>query len=159
MQVSEIMTTAVECCTPNDMAQIPAQIMKDADTGVVPVVAGENDPTLVGIVTDRDLCLGVVAAGRDPRQVHVQECMTAKVKSCRSDEDAGRVAQLMAEHQIRRLPVVDGKGGLMGIVSLSDIAERTPSSTAGETLREISEPTAEASGPRGESERSGRTQR
>ena len=152
MQVNEIMTAAVECCTPQDTAQKPAEIMKSADTGVVPVLAAEDNPKVVGIVTDRDLCLGVVATGRNPRDVLVRDCMTDRVVACHPEDDVRKVADIMAENQVRRVPVVDPDGGLMGIISLADISQEDRMGTkTSEALREISEATGEASKPRAES--------
>lgn len=152
MQIKEIMTTAVECCTPEDTSQKAAQIMKSADTGVVPVLASENDAKVCGIITDRDLCLGVVAEGRNPSEVRVKECMTDRVVTCRPEDDVRQVADKMAENQIRRIAVVDDDGGIIGIVSLADISqEDRMGSKSAEALRDISEPTEEASRPRAES--------
>jgi CBS domain-containing protein len=85
------MTVAVECCTAEDTARKAAEFMREADSGVIPVLAGEDDPSVVGILTDRDLCMDVVAAGRDPNQVRVKECMTAQVVTCGPEEDAAKV--------------------------------------------------------------------
>jgi CBS domain-containing protein len=152
MQVQEIMTTAVECCTPNDTAQRAAEIMRDADTGVVPVLASENEPKVIGIVTDRDLCMAVIASARDARQVCVQECMTGKVVMVRPEDEVDQVADLMAEKQVRRLPVVNEAGAILGIVSLADLAQGPQQAAeVGETVHDISEPTPEPSMPRAES--------
>jgi CBS domain-containing protein len=149
MQVQEIMTAAVECCTPEDTAQKSAEIMKNADTGVVPVLAAENNPKVLGIVTDRDLCLSVVAAGRNPREVQVRECMSARIVACRPEDDVRRIAGMMADNQVRRMPVVDNDGGIVGIVSLADITrEGALEAKSAEALREISEPSGQASKPR-----------
>jgi CBS domain-containing protein len=149
MQVQEIMTAAVECCTPNEKAQRAAEIMREADTGVIPVLAGENDPKVVGIITDRDLCMAIVAAGRDPREVRVQECMTDQVVTLGPDDDIRHAADVMTEKQVRRLPVVDHNGAILGIVSLADIAQRQESpSQTGKALQGISEPSQEASASR-----------
>jgi CBS domain-containing protein len=145
MEVQELMTSAVECCTPDDTAQKPAEIMKDADTGVVPVLAAEDNPRVVGIVTDRDLCMAVVAAGRSPQEVKVKECMNGKVITCHPDDDVSKVADMMAENQIRRVPVVDDDGGIVGIVSLADITKRGMTEEGAEALRDISEPSSQAS--------------
>lgn len=151
MQVQEIMTTAVECCTPDDTAQRAAEIMRAADAGAVPVLAGENEPKVVGIITDRDLCMAVVAPGRDSRQVRVRECMTGQVVTLRPEDDLARAADLMAEKQVRRLPVVNERGAILGIVSLADLAQ-SPRQAAevGEAVHDISEPTPEPSLPRAE---------
>lgn len=150
MKVQEIMTTAVECCLPSDSARKAAEFMREADAGVVPVIAAQDDPKVIGIVTDRDLCMDVVAAGRHPNEVRVENCMTRKLVVCHPDDEVERAADLMAEKQIRRIPVVDEKGGIMGIVSLSDVARSSRSSAdIGEALHDISEPTPEPSLPRG----------
>jgi CBS domain-containing protein len=150
MKVREIMTTAVECCIPSDTAHKAADFMREADAGAVPVIAGQNDPVVIGLVTDRDLCMDVVAAGRHPDAVRVEECMTRDVVTCGPDDDVERAAALMAEKQIRRIPVVGEKRSILGIVSLADVA-RSPrgSSDSGEALRDISERTREPSLPRG----------
>jgi CBS domain-containing protein len=149
MQVQEIMTTAVECCTPNDTAQRAAEIMREADTGVVPVLAGENEPKVIGIVTDRDLCMAVIASARDARQVRVQECMTGKIVTVRPEDEVDRTADLMAEKQVRRLLVVNKCGAILGIVSLADLAQSPQQAAAvGEAVSDISERTPEPSMPR-----------
>ena len=151
MQVQEIMSTAVECCTPGDTAQRAASFMRDADAGAIPVIASKDNPTVIGVVTDRDLCMDVVAAGRDPHQVHVQQCMTREVVTCRPDDDTDIVADMMAEKQIRRVPVVNEDNTIVGIVSLSDIARSaTSAAEVGEILNDILEPSPEPSLPRAE---------
>ncbi len=93
--------------------------MRDADTGVLPV--GEGD-RLVGIVTDRDVALRLVAEGKDPAHTKVREVMTQEVKYVYDDEDLGHVADNMAEQQVRRLPVVNRAKRVVGVVSLGDLA-------------------------------------
>jgi CBS domain-containing protein len=151
MKVQEIMTKDPDCCLPSDSAQKAAKIMKQADVGVVPVVATGLDQKVVGIVTDRDLCLSVVAEGSDPASVTLEKCMTGKIVSCQPNDDIQRAAQLMEENQIRRIPVVNEDNEIIGIVSLADIAQ-SAASRAGETLKEVSEPSAEASKPRSQQE-------
>src|SRR5436309_208326 len=110
MKVREIMTEEPDCCTPDDTAQKAASIMKHGDTGAVPIVRSRSDASLAGIVTDRDLCLGIVAEGKDPRTVRVQDCMTDNVIRCKPDDDVQRVLELMGDNQIRRIPVVEQDG-------------------------------------------------
>ncbi len=154
MQVQEIMTRSVECCVPDDTARTAAEFMREADSGAIPVVSGENNPKVVGIVTDRDLCMKVVAEGRDPAQVRVRECMTSQIVTCRAEEDIEEIADLMAEKQIRRVPVVDGDGSIIGIVSLADIAHNAEhGADVAEALHDISEPTPEPSQPRAEQQK------
>jgi len=149
MLVHEIMTTAVECCVPTDTAQHAAEIMRKVDIGVIPVLAGETDPKVVGMVTDRDLCMAVVAEGRDSRQVRVQECMTGKVVALNAEDDVEHAAEVMAEAQVRRLPVVGQNGSILGIVALADVARAVElASNVGDAVRDISEPTSELTAQR-----------
>src|SRR6202030_4379907 len=104
MQVQEIMTANPECCMPGDSAKKAAAIMKATDAGVVPVVRDGIDLQLVGIVTDRDLCLTVIAEGRDACSVKLEECMAKKPVSCHPEDDVQHVSNLMAVNQIRRIP-------------------------------------------------------
>jgi CBS domain-containing protein len=155
MQVQEIMTKDPDCCLPDDSVQKAAKIMKIIDAGVVPVVASGLDQRVVGIVTDRDLCLGVIAEGRNPIGATVKECMTGKVIICRPGDEVHHAARLMEENQIRRIPVVGIDGTLVGIISLADIAqdERVDPAKAAETQKEVSEPTVAASKPRAEEDK------
>jgi len=153
MRVRHVMTKAPMSCLPSDSAQRAAAIMREADAGVVPVVESADSQKLVGIVTDRDLCMNVVAEGRDPTTTFVEQCMTRKVVSCGANDAVQKATELMKENQIRRVPVVDDQGRLQGIVALADVAERgdvKPTETD-ETLRKVSAPTAEPSKPRAQS--------
>src|SRR5260221_7223765 len=96
MQIREMMTVAVECCLPEDSARTAAELMRKSDAGAIPVLYSEGDSKIVGIVTDRDLCMDVVAAGRDPNQVRVDECMTRQLVTCYPQDDVEGVAELMA---------------------------------------------------------------
>jgi CBS domain-containing protein len=95
--------------------------------------------TLVGIVTDRDLAIKVVGEGRDPQNTRVEDVMTKKVITCRADDDVQNAMQAMAQYQLRRIPVVDDNGHLVGIISQADVATRVdePKRTA-EVVKEIS---------------------
>jgi len=133
--------------------------MRDEDTGVVPVVESKGSRKLVGVVTDRDLCIGVIA-GRprlDPTNISIEECMTSKVICCRPNDDLEVVLDLMQENQIRRIMVVDEKGALQGVISMADLVNRGKLSKGAtrETLKSISEPTGEPSKPRVESAKAG----
>lgn len=150
MRVRDVMTTDPSCCIPDDTVIRAARMMKYMDTGVVPVVESDRSRKLVGIVTDRDLCLAIVAEGQDPKSMHVQRCMTTAVVTCEADESVETVLALMRDNQIRRLPVVDRQGYVEGIVSMADLVrmgEVDPEDMLG-TLKGISEPTDAASKPR-----------
>jgi CBS domain-containing protein len=155
MRVRHVMTKDPMCCVPSDSAQKAAGIMREAGAGVVPIVEGGESRKLVGIVTDRDLCMGVVAEGCDPASTPVEQCMTMKVVSCTPNDSVQKATELMKDNQIRRVAVVDGQGCLQGIVALADIVERgevKPAETDA-TLKKVSAPTREPSKPRAESRR------
>jgi CBS domain-containing protein len=98
-----------------------AQLMRQWNIGVLPIVDNGFRRRLVGVVTDRDLCLRVVAEGRDPGQVIVRECMSRQAVCCGPDDDAAHALRLMREQRVRRLPVLDEQGVLAGMISLSDL--------------------------------------
>ena len=138
---ADLMTKEPVCCLPTDTAARAAQLMKDADVGPIPVVENEQSKRLVGIVTDRDLALKVVAEGRDPNAVKVEELMTREPVTCRAGDDLHEAVSLMAARQLRRIPVVDEGGKIVGIIAQADVATRTeaPEKTAG-VVEEISKP-------------------
>jgi CBS domain-containing protein len=125
---------------PEDSVASVARLMKDNDIGPVPIVGDTNTKTLVGIVTDRDLAIKVVAAGRDPQTTPVREVMTTNVITCRADDDIETALDAMSTQQLRRIPVVDDGDMLVGIIAQADIATRMdrPDKT-GEVVKEISE--------------------
>jgi CBS domain-containing protein len=137
---SDIMTENLVYSSPEDTVSQVAQLMKREDIGPVLIVDNEDSKRLVGIVTDRDLALKVVAEGRDPQTTKVEEVMTRKVITCRADDDVENAMKAMAQYQLRRIPVVDKDDRLVGIISQADVATRVgePEKTA-EVVREISE--------------------
>ena len=143
MKVNEIMTKKPMCCWPSSSTLSAALLMKENDIGVVPVVQDPFTPILVGLVTDRDLCLYVVAAGRDSSSSWVDGCMTADPVCCTEQDDVSLALDLMKMHQIRRLPVVNEKHEVVGIVSLSDLVRKAhiDASAIATTLESICEPT------------------
>ncbi|HLI10845.1 MAG TPA: CBS domain-containing protein [Alphaproteobacteria bacterium] len=136
MKVSELMTRDVEIANPNDTIEAAARLMAKIDAGVLPV--GEENH-LVGMITDRDITIKGVASGKDPKSTKVRDVMTGEIKYCFEDEDVDRVADNMADLQLRRLPVVNRDKRLVGIVSLGDIATGHKPSKAGEALSGISQ--------------------
>lgn len=155
MKVKRVMTKDPTCCLPSESAQHAAGIMRDEHAGIVPVIDNEQHRTIVGVVTDRDLCMNVVAEGRDPRVVPVDECMTTKVVTCSPEDSVERVTELMRENQIRRVPVINEARELLGIVALADVVERANVKTTQthETLKKVSAPSAEPSKPRAQSKK------
>ncbi|MBX6742769.1 MAG: CBS domain-containing protein [Acetobacteraceae bacterium] len=113
------MSTDVRVATPEDSVQQAAKLMSETDTGVLPVREGDR---LVGMVTDRDVAIRLVAEGKDPARTKVREVMSPEVRYVFEDEGLEHVAENMAEQQLRRLPVVNREKRLVGILSLGDIA-------------------------------------
>lgn len=140
MKNSDIMTKDLVYSLRSDMVSDVAQLMKKEDIGPVLIVDDSRDgKRLVGIVTDRDLAIKVVGEGRDPQNTRVEDVMTKKVITSRADDDVQNAMQSMAQYQLRRIPVVDDNGHLVGIISQADVATRLnePQSTA-EVVKEIS---------------------
>ncbi len=138
MKVREVMSRNPACCTPKDSAQTVAKIMRDRSVGAVPVVADEQSRTLIGIITDRDFCCSIVANGLDPKATTIQQFISANPISCRDGENIERCERLMQDHQVRRVPVVDDKGSVIGIVSQADLALHDKPERVSRTIAEIS---------------------
>jgi CBS domain-containing protein len=118
VEVREVMTSDVVSIPPELTLQDAASIMKTLDVAALPVSDGER---LIGLITDRDITLRAIAEGRDPRTTDVGDVMTSEVVCCHEDDEVQRAAGLMQREQLRRLPVIDEGGRLVGIVSLGDV--------------------------------------
>jgi len=136
MKVSDLMTSDPATVGPDDPVAKAATLMREEDCGAIPVVRGSK---LVGIVTDRDIAIRAVAGGRDPKTLKVSEIMSADPITVSPDTDGDEASRVMAEHQVRRLPVVQD-GHLLGILVTAQLARRESSKAVGETIKEISEP-------------------
>ena len=141
MLVKDLMTTTLVSCTPWDTAEKAASLMEAHGIGAVVVVADPSDPLLEGIVTDRDLCCGVVAARKDADLIQVVDLMAPTPITCGPEDTLEACEELMQEGQVRRIPVVNDRGRCVGIVAQADIALHAPASQVAGTLREISKPT------------------
>jgi len=142
MQLKEVMTPQVEVVRPDASLQEAAEMMMKLDVGPLPVCDGQR---LVGMLTDRDITVRGTAQGRDPKTTQVQEVMTPDVIYCFEDQDVEDAANLMEEHQIRRLVILNREKKLVGIVSLGDLAleadeEDLDDAEVGEVLEQISQP-------------------
>jgi CBS domain-containing protein len=136
MKVSEVMTTEVESVQLNSTVEEVASIMKVENIGSLPVV--DEDDDLVGIITDRDIVVRCVAEGKNPADTNVEEILSHELETIEPDVDIEEAAQLMADRQIRRLPVCED-GELVGMISIGDLAVKTPRIEASaQALREIS---------------------
>jgi CBS domain-containing protein len=136
-QVADVMTRDVRVVAPTDSIQRAAQCMDELNVGVVPVCDGSK---LLGMVTDRDITVRGVAAGK-MAETPVTEVMSEHVRWCYEDQDIDEVMDEMRDAQIRRLPVINRDKKLVGIVSLGDLADRgSDDKRVGETLKDISTP-------------------
>jgi CBS domain-containing protein len=138
MKVKDIMTSNVECVWPEDTLQEAALKMKEMGIGPLPVCDRLH---IVGMLTDRDIAIRGVAAGRDPRSTKVRDVMTCEVIRCFEDEEVEEAERLMQSRQVRRILVVNRDERLVGIVSLGDLAAETGNpQRVGEVLQDVSEP-------------------
>ena len=120
MKVLEVMTRDPETCRPETDLASCAHRMWDGDFGFLPVVEARGE--LVGVVTDRDICMALAMQDRRATAIPVREVMTRNVHRCTTEDGIDKVLELMKEHQLRRLPVTDAHGVLEGVVSLNDLA-------------------------------------
>jgi CBS domain-containing protein len=145
------MARPVQCCRPEDTLAHAAQLMWDHDCGCLPVVGGNGIARVVGIITDRDICMCALFTNKTLRQLRVVEAMAKQVYTCRPGDSLAKVERTMREARIRRLPVVDEDGTLVGMISLADLANEAArkraasrqvitGSEVGDTLAAICEP-------------------
>ena len=138
MQLQDVMTAEVEVIAPEASLSEAAETMSHRDIGPLPVCEGER---LVGMLTDRDITVRAVAAGRDPRTTPVRDVMTPDVVYGFEDQDVEDAARRMAQYQIRRLPVLNRSQQLVGMVALGDLAVHAGTRpVAVEVLEQVSEP-------------------
>jgi CBS domain-containing protein len=140
MRIEEVMTRDPKCVTPESPASEAACIMKEEDVGIVPVV-DQGSRRLVGVVTDRDLAVRLVAQGRDA-ETSVREIMSGgELATCRPEEELDCAMETMANEQVRRIPIVDERGTLVGILAQADVVRKAADDRkAEETVERISEP-------------------
>lgn len=139
----EVMSNNPMCCLPSDPVDVAARLMVTEDIGSLPVVSDLQTTRLVGIITDRDLTVKVVAEGRDPKGIIVEEVMTPEPVTCHVKDHVQHALTIMAKYQVRRVPVIDDNGCLVGIIAQADVATRLaePEKTA-EIVEEISRASA-----------------
>jgi CBS domain-containing protein len=135
-RISDVMTANPECVSERDTLIDAARIMRDSDTGVVPVLDGKK---VIGLITDRDIVVRAIADGKDLNNVRVNEVMTKQVRSVKEDSSVDEVLNLMSSAEIRRVPVVNNSDELVGIVSIGDLARTNRDGKIGQTVEKISE--------------------
>jgi CBS domain-containing protein len=139
MRVSELMSTEVQLCTPDDTLRDAAEAMGALGVGLLPVT---DTKRLVGMISDRDIAVRGIGMGRGP-EARVGDVMSTEVLYCFADQTLDEVAANMGDLQIRRLPVLDREKQLVGIISLGDIARNSADGECGEALSRISQPSAQ----------------
>jgi len=140
VKIKEVMSQNPVCCLASDSAQSVARMMCERNIGSIPVVSDQQSKQLLGMITDRDLCCAVIAGGLDPKTTPIQKFITTKLITCRDGEDIDNCEKVMQEHQVRRVPVVDGQNHVIGIVSQADLALKGKSEHVSKTVAEISKP-------------------
>ena len=144
MQVKDLMTRNVACCTPDTSLPEVARMMVDCNCGEIPVVDSLESMHPVGAITDRDITCRTVAKGLNPLTMTTENCMTQPCVTISEDASIDECCQLMEENLIRRVPVIDSRGRCCGIISQADLAT-TVDRIAAEVLRHVSQPTTEPS--------------
>ena len=136
MKVRDVMTSSVDWVTPDTSVVEVAQLMKKDDVGSIPIC---KENRLIGMITDRDIVLKVVAAGGNTNNISAKDIMSTDITFVSADQDVHEAANLMSEYQIRRLPVLE-KGKLVGILAIGDLAiEKIHINEAGDALSDISQ--------------------
>ena len=134
--IRDVMTANPKSVEPRSPVSDAARLMRDADVGSLPVVEGGK---LTGVVTDRDITVRVVAEGKDPQNTKVGEVLSQDVVTIDPQQDLDEALRLMARHQVRRLPVVEEDGRLVGIVAQADVAGQGDDRKTGQMVEKISE--------------------
>ena len=122
MKVKEIMSASPKTCTLNDNLANVARLMWEADCGIVPVVA--EGGRVVGLITDRDICMASMTKGRNVSNIVVEDVVSGKVFTCKPNDDIHIALDTMRENKVRRLPVIAADGTLQGMLSMNDVMLR-----------------------------------
>jgi len=119
---NEVMTKKPFCCLPDDLVSDAAELMKNEHVGSIPIIEDKQTRKLIGIVTDRDLTIRIVAEGLDAKSTKVETIMTRNVVTCSAEDDLQKAVDTMSKHQLRRIPVVDEDNKILGIIAQADVA-------------------------------------
>jgi len=141
MKIQDIMTKDPSCVTADATVREAAQVMSKEDVGIVPVVEGQSNKRLVGVVTDRDIAIRCIAEGKDG-SCRVRDVMSSdNLATCSENDDVKNVMEAMRTEKVRRIPIVDERGSLVGIVSQADVVRKASNDSEAErTVERISEP-------------------
>jgi CBS domain-containing protein len=135
-QIRELMTANPRAIEADKPVAEAAKMMRDEDVGLAPIVEGDR---LVGTLTDRDIAIRVVAEGRDPESTTVREVASTELVTIDPDQSLDEALRLMAQHQVRRLPVVEEDGRLVGVLAQADVARHGDDSETGQVVERISQ--------------------
>ena len=136
-KISELMTPNPCAIDADKPVSYAARMLKDEDVGLAPIVEGDR---LVGTLTDRDIVTRVVAEGKDPQSVTVREVASTDVVTVDPEQDLNEALRLMASNKVRRLPVVEEDGRLVGVVAQADVARQAKDKQTGDLVEDISQP-------------------
>jgi len=134
-KVRDAMTQHPSTLAPDATIVEAARAMRDEDAGIMPVVEGDR---LEGVITDRDIVVRTVADGKNPEEIRVRDVMSERLVTIDPDQDIDEAMRLMAEHQVRRLPVCEEDGRIVGVLAQADVARKGDDSRTGETVEQIS---------------------
>lgn len=140
MTARDLMTSNPACCTLDTPLQDVARLMEQCDCGEIPVVERDDLKRPVGVLTDRDIVCRAIAKGRNPASLSAGDVMSSPAVTARHSDQLDAIRQMMETHQIRRIPIVDDRGQICGIVSLADIARHDTERQAGQVVKEVSAP-------------------
>jgi CBS domain-containing protein len=135
-QIRELMTENPRTISAGDSIVDAAKLMREEDAGIAPIVDGDR---LVGVLTDRDIAIKIVAEGKDPTSTKATDIASKNLVTIDPQQELDEALRLMAQHQVRRLPVVEEDGKLVGIVAQADVARHASSDRTGEVVEQISE--------------------
>jgi CBS domain-containing protein len=131
VKIQEVMTSDVQFCGPDTNLASTAKLMWDTDCGVLPVLNAEG--RMLGMITDRDICMACATKNRAPSELTVRDAISGKTYSCKTSDDVHTAMDVMKREQVRRLPVVDEKGVLRGLISMNDLILLAEETKGGKT--------------------------
>jgi CBS domain-containing protein len=143
-RIADVMSRDLDYCEPDTLVQYVARMMADKDVGAIPVVENIQTMKPVGIITDRDIVVRAVAKNQDAATLRADQCMSTNVLTIDEAAPLNEAVLRMERRQVRRLPVVNKQGRLVGMLSQGDVAETAPREETGDLVREVSEPGSQA---------------
>lgn len=129
MKVSEVMTKSPACCSSDTNLGAAAEIMWNSNCGFLPILSSQQK--VVGVITDRDMCMAMATRNRLPGDITVQQVSSGVIHSCKSEDDISAALETMKEKRVRRLPVLDATGKLAGVLSADDLVLHADSEARG----------------------------